>query len=144
MKTRVVKGVIAILATASALLLSPNTASAEPSPSAAPQAPRSPQDQFRNDRQNFMELMRQRGELIRTININFKNACDKANLDFKNAMASAKTPDQKNAAVNARKTAISNAILERDNAIAALGAEPTPPAEPMRSMKAPGKGKSRN
>lgn len=99
-------------------------------------------DQYRADREIFMNQMKQRSIQIRTINATFKNSCDTAAADFKNAMAIARTPDAKNAAIAARKNAISAAIAIRDAAIAALGAEPLPPVEPMKPMKAP-KGKSR-
>jgi hypothetical protein len=99
-------------------------------------------DQYRLDREAFMNQMKQRSLQIRAINVAFKNACDTAASDFKVAMASAKTPDAKNAAIAARKSSISNAIAIRDAAISALGAEPLPPVEPTKPLKAP-KGKSR-
>jgi hypothetical protein len=57
-------------------------------------------------------------------------------------MATARTPDQKNLAAQARKNSISAAIIARDDAIAALGAEPLPPIEPAKQPKGP-KNKSR-
>ena len=102
-------------------------------------------EQYRSDREAFMNQMKQRSLQIRAINATFKNACDTAAIDFKNAISVAKTPDAKNAAIAARKSSISAAIAVRDAAIAALGAEPQPPVEPIKpiqSMKAP-KSKSR-
>lgn len=113
-----------------------------PTPAPTTDSQRNPMDQFRIDRDNFNAAMKARGNAIRSINLDFKNACDKAQQDFRSAMSAARTPDQKNAAVQARMNAISTAIIARDSAIAALGAEPTPPIEPMKPMKA-SKGKSR-
>lgn len=135
---------IALFAIAFSPIAIAPSAVADTSPQVSPsQDPnRSAQDQFRIDRDNYMNVMKFRGIQIRNINNDFKVACDAAALAFKSAMATARTPDQKNAAIAARKNAISAAIDARDSAIAALGAEPTPPVEPTRPMKA-GKGKSR-
>jgi hypothetical protein len=120
------------------------SANADSNPQASPSADpfKVLMDQYRADREAFMNQMKQRSAQIRAINVSFKNACDTASLAFKSAMAVAKTPDAKNAAIAARKNSISAAIAIRDAAIAALGAEPLPPVEPMKPMKAP-KGKSR-
>jgi hypothetical protein len=120
------------------------SAIADSNPQAAPTADpfKGLMDQYRADREAFMNQMKQRSAQIRAINVSFKNACDTAALAFKSAMAVAKTPDAKNAAIAARKNAISAAIAIRDAAIAALGAEPLPPVEPMKPLKA-SKGKSR-
>jgi hypothetical protein len=99
-------------------------------------------DQYRIDRENYLNAMKMRNFQIRAINNDFKNACDSAALAFKNAMSVAKTPDAKNAAIAARKNAISAAIVARDTSIAALGAEPIAPIEPIKPMKA-SKSKSR-
>lgn len=93
-------------------------------------------DQFRIDRDQFMAAVRQRSLQIRAINNNFKIAIDGATSNFIKEMVSAKTPDQKNLAVANRKNSISSAIVARDLAIAALGAEPTPPVEPPKPLKA--------
>ena len=110
------------------------------SPSSDPS--RNPMEQYRSDREKYFNDLRARNELIRTINYNFKVACDSATLAFKNAMAVARTPDQKNLAIANRKSAISAAIALRDSAINALGPEPIPPIEPAKPMKV-GKGKNR-
>ena len=115
----------------------PIAAMAEPTPAPSSDPSRNPMEQYRIDRENFYAAMKVRNQAIRNINIEFKNACDKAAQDFKNAMASARTPDQKNLAAQSRKNAISAAIVARDDAIAALGAEPLPPIEPMKPLKAP-------
>jgi hypothetical protein len=121
--------------------LSPISAYADSTPT--PDASRSAFEQYRIDRENYLAAVKQRSAAIRNINIAFKSACDKAAYDFKSAMAVARTPDQKNAAVTARKNAISAAIVIRDDSIAALGAEPVPPVEPMKPFKVSSKNKSR-
>jgi hypothetical protein len=120
------------------------SANADSNPQATPSAEPSkgPMEKYRLDRETFLNQMKQRSLQIRAINNNFKVACDLAASAFKSAMANARTPDAKNAAIAARKSAISTAIALRDAAIAALGEEPLPPVEPMKPMKA-SKGKSR-
>jgi hypothetical protein len=92
-------------------------------------------DQYRLNRENYMNSMKQRSLQMKAINIAFKNSCDSATSDFKIAMSSAKSPDAKNSAISARKSAIASAIAVRDAAIIALGPEPVPPVEPARPMK---------
>lgn len=121
---------------------SPFLAMAEPTPTPTSDSARNPMEQFRIDRENYINAMKLRSLSIMNINIAFKSACDKATLDFKVAMSVARTPDQKNAAAQARKSAISAAVINRDSAIADLGAEPLPPIEPAKQFKGP-KGKSR-
>lgn len=120
----------------------PFAAMAEPTPAPTIDPARNPMEQFRIDRENYINAMQMRNFNIKNINIAFKSACDKATLDFKSAMSIARTPDQKNLAASARKSAISTAVIARDNAITALGAEPTPPVEPGKPFKA-AKNKSR-
>ena len=142
-KSRRVTGIALCAIAFSPIAIAPSAvADSSPQVSPTPNPNRSAQEQFRIDRDNYLTEMRVRSLQIRNINNDFKVACDTAALTFKNAMASARTPDQKNAAIAARKNAISAAIAARDAAIAGLGAEPTPPVEPMKPMKA-GKGKSR-
>lgn len=117
-------------------------AMAEPTPAPTSDPARNPMEQFRIDRENYTNAMKMRTLIIKNINIAFKSACDKASLDYKSAMSTARTPDQKNLAASARKSAISTAIIARDSAISALGPEPLPPIEPAKPLKAP-KGKSR-
>ena len=132
---------VAIATLISSALLAPIPALADPTPTASPDVSRNPMEQFKLDRESFNSAMRARNLSIAIINGAFKSACDKAALDFKIAMSTAKTPDQKNLASSTRKSAISLAIVARDNAIAALGPEPTPPVEPMKVAKPPkGKG----
>jgi hypothetical protein len=133
-----------LLSLAFAPIVSAPSASADTNPQATPTGDpfKILMDQYRADREAFMNQMKQRSAQIRAINVSFKNACDTAALVFKSAMTVAKTPDAKNAAIAARKNAISAAIAVRDAAITALGAEPLPPVEPIKPMKAP-KGKSR-
>lgn len=131
----------AVIATLS--LSSPVGAFADSTPSPSPESPRTALEQYRVNRENYLIAVKQRSAMIRNINIAFKNACDKATSEFKRAMSVARTPDQKNAAVTARKNAISAAIIARDTSIAALGAEPVAPVEPMKPFKVSGKNKSR-
>ena len=100
-------------------------------------------EQFKVNREIYLAAMRERGQQIKVINIVFKSACDKAAQDFRIAMSASKSPDQKNVANAARKNAISAAIVARDAAINALGAEPIAPTEPMKPIKASAKNKSR-
>ena len=58
-------------------------------------------------------------------------------------MSVARTPDQKNYAATLRKNAVSAAIVARDAAINALGAEPIPPIEPAKPLKISSKKKQR-
>lgn len=98
-------------------------------------------DQFKKDRDAYIALIKDRESKMRAINQTFKAAVDKASSDFKSAIATATTPEQKSAAranfLNSRTAAINT----RDAAIAALGALPTPPAEPARPMKNKGDNK---
>jgi hypothetical protein len=111
--------------------------------SPAPDNYKQAMDQYRVNRDLYISAMRVRNEQIRAINLQFKSACENALTDFKTAMSQARTPDQKNLAIAARKSAVSAAIVARDLAITALGAEPTPPLEPTKPQKAKGKKKSR-
>jgi ribosomal protein L5 len=120
----------------------PFAAIAEPTPTPTSDPARNPIEQFRIDRENYANAMKIRNINIKNINITFKSACDNAALDYKSAMSIARTPDQKNLAAQARKSAISAAIIARDSAITALGPEPLPPLEPAKQFKAP-KGKTR-
>jgi hypothetical protein len=79
--------------------------------------------------------MQDRQIKMRDINLAFKNAVDKANLDSRNAIAAATTPLQKSTAAASRRNAIDQAINARDLAIAALGPLPSPPVEPVREDK---------
>jgi hypothetical protein len=126
-------GVLALLMLAP--IFSPSLASADPTPAPSPSISRTPLEQFKFDREQFMVATRQRDFAIRVINQNFKMAIDKSTQDFRIAMQSAKTPDQKFQATNNRKNAVNLAISARDAAITALGPEPTPPAEPPKAAK---------
>ncbi|MFM6841326.1 MAG: hypothetical protein ACKOVI_02750 [Candidatus Planktophila sp.] len=123
--------------------LSPISAYGDSTSTPTPDASRSAFEQYRIDREIYLAAVKERNAIIRNINITFKSACDKAASDFKSAMSVARTPDQKNAAITARKNAISAAIVVRDDSISALGAEPVPPVEPMKPFKASSKNKSR-
>ena len=145
-KVGISRGVVAVVIAASSIALTP-TAYAEPTPaptsSPAVDSYKAALEQFRIAREIYLAAVRERSQQIRTINIAFKSACDKATQDFRIAMSAAKSPDQKNLANAARKNAISAAIVARDVAINALGAEPIAPIEPMKPMKASAKNKSR-
>ena len=92
-------------------------------------------EQFKRDRDAFMLAMRDRENKMRDINIAFKSAVDKANLDARTALTTASTPLQKTTITAARRNAIDTAINARDTAIAALGDMPTPPVEPTRPSR---------
>jgi len=145
-KACISRGVVAVVIAASSIALT-SSAQAEPTPAPSSSPTVDPYkaalEQFRVAREIYLAAMRERGQQIRTINIAFKNACDKATQDFRIAMSAAKSPDQKNLANAARKNAISAAIVARDIAIIALGAEPVEPIEPMKPMRASNKNKSR-
>jgi hypothetical protein len=93
---------------------------------------KSAQEQYKKDRDAFMAAIRDREMKMRSINATFKAAVDKSALDAKAALTTATTPEQKNAINSTRRAALAAAIVARESAIAALGAMPTPPVEPMR------------
>jgi hypothetical protein len=111
-----------------------STAQADPTPSPSPSASadtyKSAQEQFKRERDDYMQVLRERDLKMRVINMNFKTAVDKATSDARFAMLNAVTPEQKNAIAAARRNAIAQAITLRDSAILALGPIPTPPAKP--------------
>lgn len=134
---------VAIVALVAISLLAPTSSHAEPTPSPTTDMQRSPREQYRLDRDAFLEAIKVRSQQIRAINIVFKDSCDKAQKDYKYAMSVAKTPGQKNVAATVRKNAVSAAIIARDNAITALGDVPVPPIEPAKPLKATNKKKQR-
>ena len=92
-------------------------------------------ERFKKDRESFKQAMQERAMKMRVINSEFKSAVDKAVADSKVALVSATTPAQKSAINATRQSAISSAIAARDAAIAALGAMPTPPVEPVKNER---------
>ena len=118
-------------------LTSPTLAWADPiaSPNINGENNKKNSEQFQAARDAYNEILKLRNQQIRQINMDFKAAIEKSTLEYRSAMALAKNPDQKNLVASARKAAVSAAIIARDNAIAALGAGPTPPAEPMKAKK---------
>ncbi len=116
---------------------------AQPSASPAAEPFKGTFEQFRVAKEAYIEAQRIRSQQIKLINLTFKLAIDKSTLDFRNAMAVAKNPDQKTQIASQRKSAVSAAIIARDAAIEALGEEPLPPVEPLKLKKAPAKNKSR-
>jgi Na+-transporting NADH:ubiquinone oxidoreductase subunit NqrC len=134
------RGLLAIAI--SAALFSGHTyvASADATPSPSPANPmdafKAAQEQYKKDRDIYLTAIRDREMKLRTINTTFKNSVDKATSDAKTAMLSATTPEQKNSINSLRRTAIANAIVARESAIAALESMPTPPVEPVRPTKA--------
>ncbi|MBU6379840.1 MAG: hypothetical protein KGQ76_00875 [Acidobacteria bacterium] len=112
-------------------------ASADPTPSPSPtiDSYKSQMEKFKKDRDTFMQAMQERSLKLRVINSEFKSAVDKAVADSKVALVSATTPAQKSAINATRQSAISSAIAARDAAIAALGAMPTPPVEPVKNER---------
>lgn len=134
---RKVGGVSTVAIVIAIFCLSAPLSHADVSPSPTPSASitRTPIEQFRYERGLYQDAMKARDLAIRQINIAFKGAIEKSTQDYKSAMALAKTPDQKFAATTNRKNAVAVAIATRDSAINALGAEPTPPVEPVKSPK---------
>lgn len=141
-KLAIVKGITPFAIALSSLTFT-SQAVAEPTPAPTSDSIKSPQEQYKIDKENYIASLKLRNQQIRAINIVFKNTCDKAAQDFKIAMASARTPDQKNLANALRKNAISAAIIARDAAITALGEVPVAPIEPPKPMRANTKSKSR-
>ena len=152
-KSLIAKGALPFISAIASLLISsialPSYANAEPTPSPTSSSTpvidsyKTALEQFKIEREMYLSALRERSQQIRVINISFKNACDKAAMDFKTAMSAAKSPDQKNLANAARKSAISSAIAARDLAISALGAEPIAPIEPAKPQRVSAKNKSR-
>jgi hypothetical protein len=123
---------------------------AEPTPSPSPTTTiiRTPLEQYKYDREIYLNALKARDIAIRQINAAFKAAVEKSTQDYKVAMSLARTADQKVLANTNRKSAITTAINQRDAAIEELGEEPTPPIEPAKAtrFKAPkeqSKGKNR-
>jgi hypothetical protein len=108
----------------------PAQADPTPSPSATADAYKTPLEQYKLDRDEYQQALKDRDFRMRVINTIFKNSVDKANADARAAMANALTPEQKTSTSSARRNAIALAITIRDAAILALGPMPTPPAKP--------------
>ncbi len=111
----------------------PAQADPTPTPTATTDAYKSPLEQYKLDRDAYVQAMKERDFRMRVINAIFKNSIDKANADARAAMLNAITPEQKTSTSSARRNAIALAITMRDAAILALGPMPTPPAKPERS-----------
>jgi len=133
----------AIAALVATSFLAPAASFAEPTPSPSPTVARNQYEQYKIDREAYLEEIKIRSQQIRIINNVFKESCDKAARDFKMAMMSAKSLDQKNLAANQRKNAVNAAIVARNASINALGDEPTPPTEPAKPLKVSNKKKPR-
>ena len=142
---RAVGGAVAIVMLTTISTQSPLYADsiAHPSASPTPETFKGTIEQFKAARDIYMEELRIRSQQIKMINIAFRNAIEKTSMDYRNAMALAKNLDQRTLVASQRKAAVAAAIVARDSAIAALGAEPTPPPEPQKMKKAPGKSKNR-
>ena len=125
--------------TAATLLLltlaasTPAQAEPTPSPTATAETYKSPLEQYKLDRDEYLQAIKDRDSRMRVINSIFKNSVDKANADARAAMLNAVTPEQKTSTAAARRSAIALAITLRDAAIQALGPMPTPPAKPEKS-----------
>jgi hypothetical protein len=119
------------------LALTPSHADVTPSPTPSPTATsfKALQEQYKKDREAFIQAVRNREQRIREINSAFKASVDKATYEAKTLMATATTPDQKNAISAQRRSAVAAAIVARESAVAALGSLPTPPTEPVRPTK---------
>lgn len=134
---RMKSGYLAVAITAALFSSNTYSASADVTPSPAPtfDSYKAAQEQYKKDRDAYFAALRDREMKLRAINTTFKNSVDKASYDSKIAMSSATTPEQKNSINAARRTATAAAIVARENAIAALGALPTPPVEPIKQPK---------
>ncbi len=134
------RGFLAVAITAALFSSHSSIAFADVTPSPAPTAPidsfKVAQEQYKKDRDLYVAALRDRELKLRTINTTFKSSVDKAASDAKTAMLSATTPEQKNSINAARRAAVAAAIVARENAIADLGAVPTPPAQPTKPQKA--------
>lgn len=104
-----------------------------PSPSATAETYKSLHEQYKLDRDEYQQAIKDRDSRMRVINAIFKNSVDKANADARAAMLNAITPEQKTSTASARRNAIALAITLRDAAILALGPMPAPPAKPEKS-----------
>lgn len=134
---------VAIAALVATSFLAPTASYAEPTPTPSPTSTRTPLEQFKIDRQVYLDSLKERSQQIKAINIIFKESCEKAVREYRNSMASARTPDQKNIAATLRKNAVTAAIVARDLAITALGPEPIQPVEPSKPLKVSSKKKQR-
>ena len=123
------KGVL--LATAAALTLAALPAYADPTPSPSPTSTLSPIEQYKFDLTKFQESVKSREAAVRAINRTFAQAVEKANKEYRTSIQNLKSADQKYQAKVALKVAIQSAADAYDQAIAALGPAPTPPAKPM-------------
>jgi hypothetical protein len=92
-------------------------------------------EQYKHDRDIYMAALKDRSMKLSGINMTFKSAVDKSNIDARSALATATTPTQKSTIMASRKGAIDLAISARDISIAALGPIPTAPIEPIRPPK---------
>ncbi len=101
-----------------------------PSPSTTAEVYKALQEQYKRERDLYLQAIRDRDNKMRMINLIFKNAVDKATTDARIAMASATTPEQKNSISATRRNAITQAITLRDSMISGIGPMPTPPAKP--------------
>jgi hypothetical protein len=119
------------------LALTPSHADVTPSPTPSPSVNsfKALQEQYKKDREAFIQAVKNREQRIREINSAFKASVDKATYEAKTLMATATTPDQKNAISAQRRSAVAAAIVARESAVAALGSLPTPPTEPVRPTK---------
>jgi hypothetical protein len=84
---------------------------------------------------SYKAAMEARQEAREEINETFKKAIRKATTEAKIALMGATTAEQKLIIMNALKNARTAAVALRDEALAALGALPTPPAELKKDEK---------
>jgi hypothetical protein len=92
-------------------------------------------EQFKRDREEFNQALRERSQKMRLINQAFDSAIKKARQDSKLAMQVALKPEQKSAINSALKSVIAAAVITREEAIEELGEAPTPPTEPTKAPK---------
>ena len=135
------KRATAVWASAGAIALSSvsNSAFADVTPSPAPtsqaDAYKISMEQFKRDREQFNQAIRERSQKKRIIDQAFDAAIKKARQESKLAMQVANKPEQKSAINSALKSVIAAAIIEREEAIEALGDAPIPPTQPAKPPK---------
>ncbi len=131
------QAITALVVAIFSLGIAPSYADVTPSPTPSPTATtfKALQEQYKKDREAFNQAVKNREQRIREINSAFKASVDKATYEAKTLMATATTPDQKNAISAQRRSAVAAAIVARESAVAALEPLPAPPSEPVRPSK---------
>ena len=85
--------------------------------------------------QAYKAALKTREEVREKINETFKKAIKKATRDANEALANARTPEEKMIIMNKFKNARRAAVLLRNSALEALGSLPAPPVEAKKDKK---------